>query len=301
MAQLVDLGLSKKAIRHRVLRGRLHPVLRGVYAVGRPEIDRRGRWMAAVLACGPTAVLSHLSAAELWGFDLEGRRFGRRAGHAVPLDGGAALVDVSVRTCSHRRVQGVRLHRREGLRPRDVTARERIRVTRPVQTLIDLATVLGAPVLERAVSEADRLGLVDPERLVRALDAHPARSGVGRLRALLEKQVFRLTDSELERSFLRLLRRARIPLPRTGARLQGFRVDFYWPDQGLVVETDGLRYHRTAAQQGRDSEREQVHAAAGLAVLRFTHAQIRDEPERVARTLRAVLARLGADSSGRAA
>jgi very-short-patch-repair endonuclease len=169
---------------------------------------------------------------------------------------------------------------------------EGIPVTTPIQTLIDLAGEMDDRRLERAVNEADRLDLVDPETLLRALDSFPSRRGVARLRALLGARVFRLTDSELERRFLRLVRRAKLPAPQTGARLNGFRVDFYWPRFGLVVETDGLRYHRTPAQQTRDRERDQAHTAAGLTQLRFTHAQVFRDPVRVGGTLRAVVRRL---------
>jgi very-short-patch-repair endonuclease len=144
------------------------------------------------------------------------------------------------------------------------------------------------PGIERAVNEADRFDLVDPETLLRALDSYPAREGVAKLRRMLGRQVFRLTDSELERRFLRLVPKSKLGAPETGVRVNGFKVDFYWPDLGLVVETDGLRYHRTPAQQARDRERDQAHAAAGLRALRFTHAQVFYEPERVRRTLRAV-------------
>jgi very-short-patch-repair endonuclease len=81
-------------------------------------------------------------------------------------------------------------------------------------------------------------------------------------------------------------------VPQTGTRLNGFAVDFHWPQFGLVVETDGLRYHRTPAQQARDRERDQAHTAAGLTQLRFTHAQVLREPARVGQTLRAVIRRL---------
>ena len=186
----------------------------------------------------------------------------------------------------------MRLHRRRGLRPGDVTRHEGIPVTNPVQTLIDLAGEMDERRLERAVNEADRLDLVDLETLLCALDSYPARRGVGRLRGLLRTHVFRLTDSELERRFLRLVRKAKLPVPQTGTRLNGFVVDFYWPGLGLVVETDGLRYHRTPAQQARDRERDQAHARAGLTQLRFTHAQVFRDPARVGQTLRAVVRRL---------
>jgi very-short-patch-repair endonuclease len=187
---------------------------------------------------------------------------------------------------------GVRLHRRGGLRAGDVTVHEGIPVTVPIQTLVDLAGEVDSRALERAVNEADKLDLVDPVTLLEALDGYTARSGVGRLRRLLGAQVFRLTDSELERRLLRLVRSAKLPVPQTGTRLNGFKVDFYWPDLGLVVETDGLRYHRTPAQQARDRERDQAHTAAGLTTLRFTHSQIVSDPVLVRRTLQRVVRRL---------
>jgi very-short-patch-repair endonuclease len=186
----------------------------------------------------------------------------------------------------------VRLHRRGGLRDSDVTTHEGIPVTTPTMTLIDLAVGLDEHEIERAVNEADKLDLVDHATLLDSLDEYTAREGVGKLRSLLGRHAFRLTDSELERRFLRQVRKARIPVPQTGARVNGYKVDFYWPEFGLVVETDGLRYHRTPAQQARDRERDQAHAAAGLATLRFTHAQVFKDPELVRRTLVRVVRRL---------
>jgi very-short-patch-repair endonuclease len=170
--------------------------------------------MAALLACGPAAVLSHESAAALWGV--------RR------------------------------------------------------------------PALERAVNEADRLDLIDPEALRAALENFSPLPAVRRLRELLDRQTFRLTDSELERLLLRIARRAGLGAPATGVWLNRFKVDFYWSDLGLAVETDGLRYHRTAAQQERDRVRDQAHISAGLTPLRFTHGQVRFEPLHVETTMRDV-------------
>ncbi len=158
--------------------------------------------------------------------------------------------------------------------------------------MIDISRQLDAPDLERAVNEADRLDLIDPESLLDALGAHRGQRGVRVLHDLLSRHVFRLTDSELERRFLRLVERASLPLPVTGIRLNGFRVDFYWPHLGLVVETDGLRYHRTPAQQERDQLRDQAHVSAGLTALRFTHAQVCFETAYVVQILRAVATRL---------
>lgn len=167
-----------------------------------------------------------------------------------------------------------------------------IPTTTPVRTLIDLVRSLDRPRLERAINEADKLGLVDPESLADALEAYRGVPGVGALREVLDWHTFRLTDSELERLFLDLVREAGMPTPVTGARLNGFKVDFHWPHVGLVVETDGLRYHRTPAQQTRDRLRDQAHTANGLTHLRFTHAQIRFEAVYVRRTLLAVVRQL---------
>src|SRR5438874_498259 len=114
------------------------------------------------------------------------------------------------------------------------------------------------------------------------------RRGIRTLREVLDKHTFRLTRSELERLFLAIVRTAGLPIPLTQQILNGFKVDFYWPELGLVVETDGLRYHRTPAAQARDRLRDQTHAAAGLTPLRFTHAQIRWEPGHVEWTLASV-------------
>jgi len=142
------------------------------------------------------------------------------------------------------------------------------------------------------VNEADKLDLLDPERLRGALDEMTGQPGVAVLRTLLDRRTFVLTYSELERYFLPVVRRVGLPLPETGLMLNGFEVDFFWPDLGLVIETDGLRYHRTPAQQARDRLRDQAHTAAGLTPLRFTHAQIRFEREYVIETVELVVERL---------
>jgi very-short-patch-repair endonuclease len=158
--------------------------------------------------------------------------------------------------------------------------------------MADLSTRLSNAQLEAAVNEADKLGRIDPVRLRKALETIRGQHGVSALIRLLDRRTFRLTDSELERRFLRLVRDVGLPLPQTGVRLNGFRVDFFWPDLGLVVETDGLRYHRTPAQQARDRRRDQVHTVAGLTTLRFTHAQVRFEEAGVRDVLRRVAERL---------
>jgi very-short-patch-repair endonuclease len=178
-----------------------------------------------------------------------------------------------------------------------VTRRLTIPVTSPACTLIDLAAGLDRHRLEAAINEADQHDLIDPEALRSALDDVAPRPGTATLRRTLDRRTFTLTDSELERRFLPLARRAGLPVPRTGAMVNGFRVDFHWPELGLVVETDGLRYHRTPAQQARDRLRDQVHTAAGMTPLRFTRAQVTFDPGHVEVTLAEVARRLRAPTA----
>lgn len=295
-SQLLALGLTGSGVKHRLARGRLHRANRGVYAVGRPTLTVNGRRMAAVLACGgdrdldgvvnlradrqadPPVVLSHDSAAALLGIGPDA----------------AGLIEVSTTLPTDRRVPGVKLHRRPTLRRDSVGYCDGIPVTSPVQTLIDLATRHNQVVMERMINEADRLKLVRTDDLRKALDAHAGERGVARLRDILDRRTFRYTRSELERAFLPLVRAAGLPLPRTSVYVNGHEVDFHFPALDLVVETDSLTYHRTPAQQAKDHERDQDHSAAGTHPLRFTHAQIHYEPQRVLRTLRATASRLSA-------
>ncbi len=173
-----------------------------------------------------------------------------------------------------------------------MTTLDEIPVTTPVQTLVDLATTIPEDDLEAAVNAADKLDLVTPHGLRAALDDLVGQRGVGILRALLERPTFAVTDSRLEQRFLPIARRAGLPPPLTQQWVNGFRVDFHWPGLGLVVETDGLRYHRTPAQQAADRRRDQAHVAAGLTCLRFSRAQVVFEAGYVAATLARVARRL---------
>lgn len=242
--------------------------------------------MAAVLCCGPGAALSHRSAAALWGFGVEIR--GR--------------IDVTVaRRCSLRR-PAIRVHSRQFLTERDFGSRRNIPLTQPVQTLIDLATELPLRRLERAVNEADKRDLVDPESLRAALDGRAGKPGVPALRTLLDRHTFRLSDTELEVLFRPIATAAGLPTPLTKHVVNGFEVDFFWPDLGLVIETDGLRYHRTPSAQSRDALRDQTHTASGLTPLRFSHYQVKYEPGYVrdvlTRTVDTLQARFGAQAPG---
>lgn len=274
--QLLSLGYSSQGTKRRVANGRLHPVGSGVYAVGRPELTQKGRWMAAVLSCGAGAVLSHSSAAALWGIGIEWRRG----------------IEVSVPRATHLKRAGLTVHRRKRLYAPDRATNDGIPVTSPAMTLVDLACRLGDCDLVRMINDADKRRVVRTPALRAFVAAHPRQDGVGRLKEILDRPTFRATDTKLEDWFLPLAEAAGLPVPLTQQEVNGFRVDFYWPNMGLVVETDGLTYHRTAAEQAVDRRRDQAHTAAGLTQLRFTHDQIRYEPRYVLGVLRAVAARL---------
>lgn len=264
--------MGPAAIRHRLACGRLHRLMPGVYAVGRPELTIRGRWMAAVLACGPRARLSHRDAASLW--DLRKPRSGP--------------VEIVIPTGIRRRRHGVRVHRRvEPSPPRDRVIDE-IPVTDPVLTLVDLASCLPTGQLEAAINEADHLDLVNPEALRTAIDSLTRRPGARQLRTLLDAAAHAITSTELERRFLPLVREVGLPRPETQTQLGSHRVDFFWAELGLVVETDSLRYHRTAFKQGADKRRDNANARRALVTLRFSHGQVCYEPDYVRSELTAV-------------
>ncbi len=263
--QLLALGFNSREIEHRVARRRLHPVMRGVYAVGWPRLTRERRWMAAVLACGKGALLSHRSAAVLWKIGTDER----------------GVIDVSVTRRAELKRQGLHVRGRPSLTTERITTHDGIPVTTPVQTLIDLSTELAPIRVERAVNEADKRDLIDPETLRAKLDRYVGEPGVKALRSLLDKRTFRLSDSDLESLFRPIAMEAGLPLPLTKETVNGFAVDFFFPDLGLVIETDGLRYHRTPSTQTRDAQRDRAHVLTGMTPLRFTHYEVKYERTRV--------------------
>lgn len=275
---MLTLGFSRRAIQHRLATGRLWPLGRGVYSVGPPRGTDHQRWSAALLACccPQEACLSHRSAAALWGIgkELPGR------------------IDISVRGRFESKREELSVRSRPSLSAADVVIRDRISVTSIVQTLVDLATELSDGRLERAVNEADKHDLIDPEALREALTERTAEPGVKRLARLLDKRTFRLSDTELERLFRPIAGAAGAPVELTKAWVNDLEVDFYWPSLGLVVETDGLRYHRTPSAQNRDRLRDQAHTAAGLTQLRFTHWQVKHEAAYVRSILKRTVGRL---------
>lgn len=290
-AQMLALGFSATAIQHRIAYGRLHPVARGIYAVGWPYLDPRRRWGAAVLAAasgdkaahsptqpylGSGTALSHRSAAKLWGIGTEER--GR--------------IDLSVLRTQAVHRPGLLVRRRPSLPASQIQTWDDLPVTSPVQTLIDLATELSSIEVERAINDADKRDLIDPEALRLALDDHAGEPGVRLLRTILDRLTFRLSDSDLEIYFRPIAASAGLPSPLSKQWVNGFEVDFFWAELGLVVETDGLRYHRTPSAQKRDAIRDRTHILAGMTPLRFTHYEIRYEGRRVRSELSQALALL---------
>ena len=275
--QLIALGLSGQAVDRRLRGGRLHLVHRGVYAVGHRVMPVEGRWMAAVLAAGENAMLSHASAAAAW--DL--RPVGAGVIHVtVPGDPG------------RKRRRGIRVHRSPTITPRDTTAHRGIPITTPVRTIIDLATSLKGRPLEHALDLAEQRGLVDFAELHKAIEAHPTRPGSPSLQAMLSRYSAgtTVTRSELEELFLALCERHGLPRPNVNTRIEGVEVDFAWRGARLIVEVDGYAYHRSPRAFEDDRARDVTLTVAGWTVLRFTWAQITRRPAWVAAAIRRRLA-----------
>ncbi len=266
--ELKEIGYDGHAIAHRVAAGKLHRKARGVYAVGSPNITPRQRLMVVVKRCGEGAVLSHLSAAAHWGI----------RGKPPPRP------QVSVPAARNPRPKGIEVHRRERMM---CTRHEGIPVTTILQTLIDCAPLGSPPDAERMVNQADARGLLRADVLRRRLEGRH-EPGAARLRDILDRDAFVLTDSELERLFVPIALRAGLPKPLTQARVCGYRVDFYFPELKRVIEVDGLRYHRTPLEQRRDLQREQALARAGIECTRFTYWQVANDAAAVEATCAAL-------------
>jgi hypothetical protein len=240
--QLRALGLGDDAIDYRLRAGRLHVVHRGVYAVGYEVLTVHGQWMAAVLACGPGAVLSHRDAAALW--------------RLLPSPS-ASIHVITRRSASHDRSR-ITVHRPRLLHPDDRSVCHRIPVTSVARTLFDIAPMVSPSQLERAWDESELRRLFD----LRAVEAVRERSrgsrGVRAIDELLRdaRPLPAITRSELERAFVRLCREYGIPEPSANIWIEGYQVDMAWPDQRLVVELDGGRYHDTRAARRRDPIRD---------------------------------------------
>lgn len=277
-AQLLRAGLSSRQVERRVAAARLRPVHRGVYQVG-PLPQPWAREMAAVLACGANAYLSHRSAATPWGL--------------LPSDA-PAPVHVLVVGRDRGRRPGIIAHRVSRLERREVTRLDGIPVTTPARTLLDLAATASVRELEQAVAEAMARRLVSRSALLSAASRRAGCRGIGVLRRLLEDPVGPLLAwSEAEERFLALIRKAQLPDPEANACVAGHRVDFVWRAERLVVEVDGLAFHSSARSFERDRRRDADIAALGFRVIRVTWSRIVHEPEALLVRLAQALARSG--------
>ena len=271
--QLQRLGLSRDVIERSALAGRLHRIHVGVYAVGHRAVRQEGRWLAAVLACGPEALLSYRSAGA--NFAIRPSARGR--------------IDVTVPARGRRQRAGIHIHSARHLDPADITSHRGIPTTSLARTLLDLATFLPSTQLDRAIEAAERLELFDLRSIEDVLARSNGHRGAGRLRRVLDD--YRHVDirSELEGRFLALCREGDLPLPATNVLIEGFLVDAVWREQKLIVELDGYRFHRTRAAFERDRRRDAVLAVAGYRTVRITHLMLDRESTRVVEVLRALL------------
>jgi very-short-patch-repair endonuclease len=255
LRQLKAAGIGRCAVARRVAAGRLHPVHREVYAVGHSQLTREGQWLAAVLACGDGAALSHCSAAA---------HLGIRPQSSGPIE-------VTVPAASGRRSRpGILLHRSKTLRPEYITKEDGIPVTTPARTIADLRRVLPPDHLDAAIRRAEIL----------RLDIGP-QPGFEPDRA----------KSELERLVHRLCRRHRLPRPEQNVLVGKYEVDFLWREQRVIVEADSWEFHRTRAAFEADRRRDAELRLLGYDVLRVTHRQATYEAEWVAETVQALLDR----------
>ncbi len=274
--QLLAAGIGSSTIGDWARDRRLIRVHRGVYAVGHDALTPNGRRMAAVLACGPGAVLSHRTAAGIWGLRPDHRT---RWDVTVPRGGGR-----------RRRAFDVHQHR---LDPRDITRVAEVPVTTIARTLLDLAEVVPRDHLDRAIERAEQLRRFDARALAELLARSPGRHGCAPLRTALSAfDPRRLrTRSDFERAILPALARAGIPDPLVNEPVAGYDVDLLWPHERVVIELDSRTFHDTAVAFERDRIRDADLQALGYAVLRVTARRFEDEPSWVVARIAALLAR----------
>jgi very-short-patch-repair endonuclease len=278
LRQLEAIGIRGTSVKRRVASGRLVRVYRGVYAVGHVQRTREGRWIAAVMACGPGAFLSHLDAASLWGIYKSNR----------------TTIHVTTRARSARRVPGIRIHRARRLDPADVTTKDAIPVTTVARTLVDLSDVLPHDRLLRAMREAEYLKLLDRDTLIAAVQRANGRKHLRELTKAIERHTpGQIVRDELEHRFLELVHQAGLPDPQTNVKVKTrrrtYEVDCLWPDQRVAVELDGRAAHVRAAAFEEDRARDAALTATGLRPLRFTWRRVTEEPGDVLAELKATL------------
>jgi very-short-patch-repair endonuclease len=279
--QLVSIGLSKSAVRERISAGRLHRIHRGVYAVGRPDITIKGRWMAAVLACGDGALLSHQSAATL---------------HEL-LDARAGRIHVTVPRRRPVARPGISAHRSTCLAPQDRAEVDGIPCTTVPATLLALASTASRNVLESACSRAEIEGVLNFLAIDELLERRRGGPGASRLRAALQVdgQGLDRTKSRLEERFLRLACVTGLPAPAVNAWIpipgEEMQCDFVWHRERLVVEVDGWAAHRTRKAFRGDRRRDRLLRLHDWDILRITGDDLESDADGVVGTVRAILDR----------
>lgn len=277
--QLAEIGIGKSATSIRLHTGRLHQVHAGVYLVGHGLLSRQGRWMAAVLATGPQAVLSHWSAAALWMIRPSSR----------------SAVDVTTPHKS-RSWDGVQRHHK-ALPSDEVTVKDGIPVTTVPRTIFDLAATADVDVIASMLRESEHRNLWDRLSLPHLVERYPGRRGVKKVRLALR----RITEepsgrkrSKLEERFAPFLRRHHLPFPRFNDWIligpKRYQVDCHWPGTSQIVELDGWEGHGTRSAFRDDRARDRALRVAGYSVTRLTWNQLDDEPEQIAADLRTLLA-----------
>jgi predicted transcriptional regulator of viral defense system len=278
--QLQLCGLSPSAVRQRVATGRLTRIHRGVYAVGHGRLTLRGHWMAAVLAYGPTAVLSHRSAAALHGIRPDNR----------------PKTDVTLPGPSARRRPGIDVHRSTTLEPKDITTVDGIPCTTLARTLLDLAEVVDRRGVKKAVDQAEVRRKFDLRATHDVLSRAAGRRGAAVLgQVLAEYDGPTLTDRELEERFFVLCQDASVPKPEVNVWITleegvAYKADFVWRSERLIVETDGWGSHGTRNAFESDRRRDRRLKLAGWDVIRFTWRDVEREPDEVTATLTALWA-----------
>jgi len=261
--QLHVAGVRRGSIEWRLASGTLHPRHRGVYLVGHGIPVPGAIELAAVLACGERAFVSHRSAVGLWGL--------------VASPGVGVDLTVVRRRCRSR--DGLRVHRVDTLDAADRAHRRGIPVTSPARTIVDYAATASATELEHALTESYAKNLTDERRVLAATERVPTHAGVALLRSILGQPGGpQRTRSGGERAMLKLIRAAGLPAPRTNLLIAGFNADFVWQEERLIVEVDGYPFHGHRAAFERDHRRDIVHKNAGYEVLRFTARQLDEEP-----------------------
>jgi very-short-patch-repair endonuclease len=277
--QLVASGVGRSTIARLVKSGRLIRRHRGVYAVGHASLRPEGHRMAAVLACGPGAVLSDRTAAGVWGVRPDNR----------------PRYDVTVPGAGGRKLPGIVVHQRR-LDPRDVTTVNGIPVTTLARTYLDLAACVPTDHTAKALERGEQLRLFDLRAVDDVLARHPGHRGAARLRTAVDRMRpdHERLRSWLEREALVLIERLRLPRPALNAELHGHEVDLLWPEHRLVVELDSRTYHDTALAFETDRRRDADHVLGGYRVLRITRRRLDEDRAGVADALRTLLRPRGA-------